>query len=214
MGREVLLSRTTLALSRADLRRLSGVAASTVARIERGDPGVQLNTLVAVADAVGLDLVVSVYPGAAPRLRDSGQMVVAEALVAEAHDRWQAHTEVIAGDHGRSADLVFLGPDEVLHLEIERQLTDYQAQVRRAAEKRQHLAAPERRPVRLVLVIEDTPRNRLVVAPFENLIRRQLPATSREILAAIRAGRPLGRDGVLWWRRRSHRSIGQDSTRG
>jgi hypothetical protein len=54
--------------------------------------------------------------------------------------------------------------------------------------------------VRLVLVIEDTRRNRELVAPHAELIRTALPATPGEILRSIRQGTPLGRDGLLWVR--------------
>jgi transcriptional regulator with XRE-family HTH domain len=206
-----VLNREALGLSRQDLMHRAGVAMSTLARIERGDPGVQLNTLVAVTDAVGLDLVLRVYPGTEPGLRDTGQLVTARALCEDAHPRWKPRLEVPAGDHARSADLVFYGPDEVLHVEIERHAVDFQAQLRRAVEKRGYLAGAEARPVRLVIVVEDLPGNRAAVTPHLPLIRRQLPAGSREILAALRHGTPLGRDGILWFRTRRHsRSIGQD----
>ncbi len=179
----------------------AGVACSTVQRIVAGDPGVQLDTLSAVTAAAGLDLVMRAYPGRRPTLRDTGQMTIAQALVAIAGPAWEPRLEVSAGDHGRAADLVLFGPNEIIDIEIERQAVDYQAQYRSDAAKREVLAARHARPVRLVLVIEQTPRNRLALAPHLPLIRSQLPADSRTVLSAIRTGRPLGADGLLWFRR-------------
>lgn len=203
IGREIRLARVTLALSRRELDRRAGVALSTVSRIERGDPGVQLDTLIAVGAAIGLDVVVKAYPGATPELRDTGQLRIAELLCGEAHAGWRPHLELPAGEHGRAADLVFMRPDEILHIEIERSATDYQAQYRAAAAKREWLAARHARPVRLVLVVEDTRRNRAAVRAHQEVIRKALPAGSRDVLAALRKGEPLGRDGLLWTRRPS-----------
>lgn len=201
IGSEVRLARTSLAISRRELDRRAGVALSTVSRIERGDPGVQLDTIMAVGAAVGLDVVLKAYPGATPGLRDTGQLHIAELLCNKAHARWRPHLELPAGEHGRAADLVFMGPDEILHVEIERAATDYQAQFRAAAAKREWLAARHARPVRLVLVIEDTRRNRVAIGAHHEVIRGALPAGSRDVLAALRGGGPLGCDGLLWIRR-------------
>jgi transcriptional regulator with XRE-family HTH domain len=193
------------------LARRSGVVVSTLERIEAGDPGVQLNTLVAVADAVGLDVVLKLYPGVGPRLRDGEQLHIARALTREAHPRWQPRLEVSAGDHGESADLVLYGADEILHIEIDRRRVDHQAQYRRDAAKRAYLARAEVRPVRLVLVVAQTAVNRGAMQPHMALIRQQFPAGSREVLKALRTGTPLGRDGLLWVRPRFYRSIGTDA---
>jgi transcriptional regulator with XRE-family HTH domain len=202
LGEEIRRARIGLAMSQRDLARHAGVATSTIARIEAGDPGIQLDTTVAVGTAAGVDVVLRAYPGPTPKLRDSGQLAVAQQLVAMAHPRLRPQLEVPAGEFGRSADLLFLGTDEILHIEIERVAVDYQAQYRSAVAKRDHLASIHARPVRLILVIEDTPRNRTAVRPHLDVIQRQLPAGSRQILASLRSGRPLGTDGLLWIRRK------------
>ena len=212
MGAEIRLARTTLAMSREELARRAGLAASTVKRIERGDPGMQVDTLCAVGTAAGIDIVLRAYPGRAISLRDSGQLRIAEHLVDLAGSYRQARMEVPAGEHGRSADLVLLGVDEIIHVEIERMATDFQAQYRSAVAKRDALAAVHARPVRLVLAVEDTARNRAALLPHLRLITGQLPAGSRQILAALRGGHALGTDGLLWVRAPRSRSIGRDST--
>jgi transcriptional regulator with XRE-family HTH domain len=202
-GAEVRLARRLAGMSQRDLAARSRVALSTLSRVERGDAAVRLTTLCAIGGAAGLDIVVQAYPGATPRLRDTGQLIVAQGLAQQAHSSWRPALEVPAGDHGRSADLVLFGPTEILHVEIERAPVDLQAQLRAAIAKREVLAAKHQRPVRLVIAIVDTTRNRELVRPFVGLLMGTLPAGSREILSAIRTGRPLGADGLLWVRRRS-----------
>ena len=66
--------------------------------------------------------------------------------------------------------------------------------------KRDALAERHQRPVRLVLVVLDTRRNRVAVREHEALIRSALPPGSREFLSSLRNGKPLGRDGLVWVR--------------
>jgi hypothetical protein len=201
VGSDIEISRAALAASIGDVARLARVAPSTVVRVLRGDPGVHLDTLCAVGFAVGLRVNVKAFPAEQPSLRDSGQLRVAEYLVGQAHPSLRSALEVPVGDpFGRAADLVFFGPTEIMHHEIERRLPDFQAPYRAAALKRDALRAQHARPVRLVLAIEDTYRNRSLVAPHAEMIRTVLPATSAEILRAVRTGSPLGRDGLVWVR--------------
>lgn len=201
IGADVEMSRLAFGLTIEQVARRALVAPSTVVRICNGDGGVHLDTLCAVADAVGLRIGVKAFPGRQPTLRDSGQLRIAEYLVAQAHQSLRPSLELPVGDpFGRAADLVFFGPEEIVHEEIERRLPDFQAPYRAATVKRDALQARHARPVRLVLVIEDTRRNRAPVAPYGELIRTALPATSSEILRSLRAGTPLGRDGLLWVR--------------
>lgn len=200
-GADVRLARISLAMSASQVGRRAGVSSSTVARVEQGDPNVTITTICAVAEAVGLDLVLRTYPGRTPSLRDTGQLVLAEQLRSQAHTSWQPAIELLIGQHRQAVDLVLFGPTEIWATEIERLLGDFQGQHRRADAKREALAAQHRRPVRLVMAVEDTRRNRAALDPHIAFIRASLPAGSREILGALRSGRPLGRDGLLWLRR-------------
>jgi transcriptional regulator with XRE-family HTH domain len=183
----------------ADRARVSW---STASRVQLGDSTVGLETLCAVTEAVGLDLVLRVYPGGQPSLRDSGQLVLVELLRTQAHVSWQVAVELGVGAHREAIDLVLIGATAILACEIERMATDFQAQYRRADQKRRVLAAGHQRPVRLVMAVEDTRRNRAALEAHSEFLRSVLPAGSREVLAAVRSGRPLNRDGLLWVRRR------------
>lgn len=178
----------------------AGVAPDSVRRVEHGDPHVQLNTLCAVAEAVGIDIVVRAYPGRAPSLRDAGQLGVAERIRSMAHATWHVEVEVTAGDHGQAIDLCLFGATEILAIEIDRLLLDFQEQYRRNVLKREYLAERHRRPIRLVMVVLDTDRNRRAVQEHRAFIESILPAGSREVLRSLRTGGPLTRDGLLWVR--------------
>lgn len=178
------------------------MARSTWERIESGTPTVTLTNLVAATEAVGLDLVLQTYPGRATSLRDSGQLGIAQAIASIADQAWRATFEHRAGDHGEAIDLVLWGRDEVLAIEIERMAVDWQGQYRRASLKRDWLAARTDRPVRLVMVLADTRRNREALSPFADLLGRTFPAGSAAVTRAIRDGSRLGSDGLHWFRPR------------
>lgn len=154
-----------------------------------------------MTEAVGLDFVAQVFPGREARLRDTGQLELARVITSMASSAWTVNLEVPAGDHGEAIDLVLWGPDEIVAVEIERLMLDAQAQIRRLILKRDWLAARHRRHVRLVVVVEDTRRNRAAMAQHLGLLTTAFPAGSREVFGAIRSGHAIGRDGLAWLRR-------------
>lgn len=204
IGEEVLLARTTLGLTRRRAARLARVSPQTQERVERGDPSVALDTACRVTAALGLKLWARTFPAHDPSLRDTGQLTIAEWLRGMCHPACSVELELGLGN-GRSADAVLFGPTEIIHSEIERRLADWQGQFRRACAKRDELAGRHQRPVRLLMVVEDTARNRAVAREHAALIASMLPAGSREVLRSIRSGTPLGRDGILWVRPRDIR---------
>ena len=201
LASDVTAARAEHALTLEQVGRRAGVSPDTVRRVEAGEPGVRLDTMCSVGTAVHLDVVVRAYRSRPPSLRDSGQLEMAEIVCSLAHPAWNCVLELPAGDHGEAADIGFFGAREILDTEIDRLILDFQDQFRRIALKRDYLAARHQRPVRLVMVIEDTTRNRTAIAAHLPLIRSTLPAGSREVLRALRTGEPLGRDGLLWIRR-------------
>jgi transcriptional regulator with XRE-family HTH domain len=202
VGREVMLARTNLGISVRNAARVAGVAPATQKRVERGDSTVGIATACRVAAAVGLKVWAKAYPIGRVTLRDSGQLRIAEFVRRVAHAGYRISLELALAD-GRSADLVLFGALEIIHVEIERRLADWQAQFRAAVAKRDDLAAQHQRPVRLVMVIEDTVRNREAISEHGALVRSALPAGSREVMRSLQRGDPLGRDGILWVRSRN-----------
>ncbi len=188
-------------LTQARVARLAAVSQTAVSRAERGVGEVKLDARCRLAAACGHELGWRLYPVATVRLRDSGQLGLAQAIVGGAHPSWTARLEVpVAPGDPRAADLLLIGPDEVIHIEIERSLVDFQAQLRSAQLKRQAMAMSQASPIRLVIAVPDTTATRARIRPFADLIHQTMPATSRAIWATLRSGEPLGADGILFVR--------------
>lgn len=198
---ELVNAQAEHALTWRQVAHRAGVSVDTVRRVMHGDPGVQLNTLCAVGTALALDVVVRAYRSERPSLRDSGQLELARWLCSIAHPSWNPELEVRAGEHGEAIDLAFFGVREIVDVEIDRLILDFQDQYRRNVRKRDFLATQHHRPVRLVMAILDTPRNRAAVAPHATLMEQVFGVGSRAVLGALRAGRPIGADGLVWVRR-------------
>lgn len=140
------------------------------------------------------------FPVSTVSLRDSGQLAIARTLVAATQAPWSFRLEAPVGQGARAADILFAHPEEVAETEIERALVDFQAQLRAGQLKRDAIAAQERRPVRLVIAVPDSRTARERLAPFAVLIARSLPASSRHVWQALRSGRPIGADGLIFVR--------------
>ena len=199
IGREVALARANLGLTVTAAARLAGVAPDTIRRIEAGDPSIAFETACRGAHGLGLKLWARAFPVRTPTLRDTGQLAAARFLLSRLNAAWQPSVEHRLKS-GEAIDLALFGAREIIVTEIERLLADFQAQYRRADAKRALLADQHRRPVRLVLAVEDSRRNRAAIAEHAGLIHTALPAGSRAVLHALGTGIPLDADGLLWVR--------------
>lgn len=200
-GRELRIARVASGLSQGQLASMAQTCQTEVSKAERGLLDVSLDARCRLAAACGHELGWRLYPVATVRLRDSGQMSLAQAITAAAHSSWRARLEVpIAAGDPRAADLVLASPTQVIHIEIERALVDFQAQLRSAQVKREALMASLGKGVRLVIAVPDTRATRARLAPFAQLLAGTMPAGSREIWRSIRTGEPLGADGILYVR--------------
>lgn len=199
-GRELLIARTSAGLTQAQLARLAGVSQPEASRAERGDPGVSLDVRCRLAAASGHELAVQLFPASTISLRDSGQLSIAQTVVTAAKTPWAHRLEAPVGRGAMAADILFTHPEEIAEVEIERALVDFQGQLRRGQLKRDAIAEHERRPVRLVIAVPDSRSVRQRLAPFSDLTARTLPASSRQVWHALRAGRPIGADGLMFVR--------------
>ena len=191
----------TAGLAQADLARLAGVSQQLASWAELGRGDISLEARCRLAAACGHELGWRLYPVATVRLRDSGQMALAQAIVGVAHPSLCPRLEVpVAPGNLRAADLILTGATEIVHIEVERALVDFQAQLRSAQVKRELFAAQHDRPIRLVIAVRDTATSRERLAPFEQLIAQTMPAASRAIWRALRNGEPVGGDGILFVR--------------
>jgi transcriptional regulator with XRE-family HTH domain len=197
-GRELRIARTTAGLTQSQVARLAGVSQQTVSLAELGVLGLSLAVRCRMVAGCGAELGWRLYPTSTVRLRDSGQLAIAQGIVAAAHPAWQSRIEVpVASGDLRAADLVLTSIEEVIDLEIERVLVDAQAQVRSAQIKRAALAERETRPVRLVIAVPDTRSTRTQLAGIRRLLEGAFPVPSRRLWASIRSGVPVGGDGLL-----------------
>jgi len=200
-GSELRIARLNAGLSQRAVATRAGVTQQLVSDAERGDTGIGLEIRCRLVAAVGHELSWKLFPVASVPLRDSGQLELAQAIIRSLPPGISARVEVpVAAGDPRAADLLISGPAELIHVEIERSLVDFQAQVRAAQLKRQELATRASHPVRLVMAMPDSTRARAVVAAIENVVRANFPITSRQVAMALRTGTPIGGDGLLFVR--------------
>jgi transcriptional regulator with XRE-family HTH domain len=196
-------------MTQEQLAQRSGLSQPMVSRILSGNVTPTLPSLQRLATAVGHRLSFKLYPEAGIRLRDSGQLAVAEIITSNAHVVWRPSLEMVVGrsPDRRAADLVLSADHEVNMVEIERRPSDFQAQLRAAQLKRQALVERLNRPVNLIVAVPATPSARRMLGPHVALIGSSLPVPSRAAWAAIRAGGQVGGDVLLWVRPRDARTV-------
>jgi transcriptional regulator with XRE-family HTH domain len=201
-GSEVRIARVSAGLTQRDVAARAGLTQAFVSQIERGLALPGIDSMVRLARVLGMVLSLRLFPGDGLRLRDSGQLDVAHAIRGQTHASVRVRLEepIAYGNDRRAADMVLETPMELVMLEIERGLADFQAQYRAAQLKRTTLSERLGRTVRLVIAVPDTRRNRELLRQHEELIKTALPVSSRQIWAAIRSGEPIGGDGLLWVR--------------
>ncbi|HTI29111.1 MAG TPA: helix-turn-helix transcriptional regulator [Methylomirabilota bacterium] len=204
-GRELQTARSAAGLSQREVAKRLGRSQSAISRLESGLTSPNLRIMARVARAVGHRLSVRLFPADGIRLRDSGQLVLAEEIRAAAHRSWQVRLEVPVAPppDRRAADMVLTGSDEAVLIEIERAPRDFQAQLRAAQLKRVALAERLGRRVVLVLAVPDTTSGRRAIAPHAAIVRSSFPVSSRAAWASVRSGQPLTGDALLWVRRRT-----------
>jgi hypothetical protein len=101
-----------------------------------------------------------------------------------------------------AADIVLENEQQVIQIEVERALVDFQAQWRAANVKRESFSQRIDRPVVLILAVPDSATVRKRLESHEGLISRALPTSSAEIWRALRGCQSLRDDGLLFVRRR------------
>lgn len=198
LGRELRLARATAGLSQQAVARRALVSQATVSAIERGAQLSGVAGACRIASACGMDLSVRLFPASGVGLRDSGQVALAEAIVRRSASVWHPVLEAPLGTGDRRAvDLVLTGPREIIAVEIERTIVDFQAQLRAAQLKREQLQRGTDLPVRLILAFRHSVATRRILVQHRGLIERALPAAGRRIWSALSTGGELGSDGVL-----------------
>ena len=191
----------TAGLTQRQVSERARVTQQLVSLAERGDPGIALDVRCRLVAAAGHELGWKLYPVTSVSLRDSGQLLLAQAILRGLSKQLTARLEVpIAVGDLRAADMLITSATERIDVEIERSLYDLQAQLRAAQLKRNSLAEGSPLPVRLVIAVPDSARARAVAASLQEIVRAAFPIPSRQVAGALRTGSPVGGDGLLFVR--------------
>jgi transcriptional regulator with XRE-family HTH domain len=208
LGIDVRTTRGGLGWTQSHFSRRAGVAHASVSRLEAGDVHLTIRIVTRIVAALGQEIGIRLFPGDGVGLRDSGQLSLAQALCGVAHRTWRPVLEApISPNSRRAADMLLRGTRGAIHIELESNLVDFQAQLRNGQLKRDALQHLIGQPISFVLALRDSRHNRAAAGAHLGVIRAALPAQSREVMNAIRSGTHLTRDGLLWLRpNHSHRS--------
>jgi transcriptional regulator with XRE-family HTH domain len=194
LGTEVRQARVARGISQRACALEAGMSKSQFGRIERGEiAGLSLEQACRATSALGLALSLSAHPDGSP-VRDAGQLRLEGRLrvVVHAGLGWQSEVPMpIPGDR-RAWDVVLSAAARRAGCECEQRLGDIQALARRLALKLRDGAVDV-----LILVVADTAWNRRALREHREALRDLLPPDSREVLAALRAGRLPAASGLV-----------------
>jgi transcriptional regulator with XRE-family HTH domain len=191
LGHEHRDARIGAGLSLRACAAASGASYPQLRRFERGEiERVNLPDVGAWCAVVGLDLGLRAYPAGDP-IRDRAQLALLERLRVRLHPSLRWRTEVplpIEGDL-RAWDAEIGGRERPsrrwrTRVEAETRIGDGQALERKLA-----LKLRDDPDGHLILLVADTRANRRALAALSPGLRAMFPASAREVLAALDAGR-------------------------
>jgi transcriptional regulator with XRE-family HTH domain len=209
IGDDLRRFRIDSAASQATVAREAGIDRSHLTRIEAGAVHPSLESLIAIATAMGADVSVRLYPGRGPRLTDRHSAPMIEATLRQLAPVWRPHLEVGVIRPVRGfIDAVFERRDEPLFVvaEFESALPRLEQQIRWAGEKAaaigsSDLVGPGPIPaVSRLLVLRSTEATRSIAREFETTLKTAYPASSREAVPSLRTGSPWPGDAIVWFR--------------
>jgi transcriptional regulator with XRE-family HTH domain len=195
LGRELRRARLEHGLSQAAVGRAAGLSSPAVSRIERSQ--VRTASILNVArllSVVGLELSARAYPTGRP-IRDRAQLDLLgrfrNHLPGSAS--WQSEVPVgLAGDL-RAWDAVVRVGAQLVAVEAETRLTDFQAVERRIALTCRDSGIPN-----AILLLSNTRSNRAAVRMFEASMAASFPVSGAGAMRSLRDGRlPAGSAVIL-----------------
>ncbi len=193
-GREVRQLRRAAGLTQQQLAAAIDSSRQFISRLEldrvRGDVGIAL--LATTYAVLGHRLTLKAFPVGEP-LRDAAQLHLLDRFEARLASLWRRTREAvmpIAGDL-RAWDLLLSGPAKI-GIEAVTTLTDLQA-IERSIQAKQRDSGVQF----VVLLVSGTHRNRQVLATHRASLRQRFPLGTREVLAALAAGRSPGGSGIV-----------------
>jgi transcriptional regulator with XRE-family HTH domain len=209
LGDDVRRIRIDAAATQAVVARLAGIDRSHLARIEAGTTHASIETLIAIATAMGADVSFRLYSGSGPRLSDRHQARMVECLLRQLAPVWRPHLEVPTIRPARGVVDAVLERRDVRLLvvtEFESALPRLEQQIRWAAEKVASIGSSELvgpgpvPPTSKLLVLRSTASTRVLARTFEATLRAAYPAPTRMAVNALRTGAPWPGDAIVWVR--------------
>ena len=196
-------------LSQRAVAEAAGIDPSLLSRIECGSREPSLQTLAALATALGTEPSVRLYPTVGPRIFDRTQAPILEALLRSAHPRWRTALEVAVSRPYRGViDAVLHDPDlaDVVAAEIQGELRRAEHQIRWSGMKADSLPSARAWPwgirgephVRRLLVLRSSEATRGVVRALPELFRAAYPAPEADAYRALTEGTAWPGDAILW----------------
>lgn len=210
LGRDVRTIREDAGIRQVQLAAAAGISRAHLCEIESGKAEASSEVLAAIADVLGADLSIRMYPGTGPRIRDHIQAAILEALLRELHPRWKRFVEVPVYRPVRGViDLVVHDPvaGQIVAVEIQSELRRLEQLIRWSNQKRDALRSAEiwrfaavgtEPAVSSVLVVRSTRATRVVALAHPAVLAELFPARAGDTLAALTTEAPWPAAGMLW----------------
>ena len=210
IGREVAELRSDAGISQRALAAAAGIPQSFLSKIERGTVEASTAVLVAIAEVLGADLRIRLFPTTGPRIRDPLQAAIVEALLREAHPSWKRLVEVPVWRPARGViDVVFAHPgDVVVATEVHSEIRRLEQQLRWGREKAEAVPSAvawsmlsdgsQATRISQLLVLRNTRSNREAARAFEATLRAAYPAHTSDAIRALRDGGGWPGAAIVW----------------
>ena len=209
IGEDLERLRIDSAATKAEVARMAGIDRTFYGRIESGRARASLESLLAVATAMGADVSVRLYAGRGPRLTDRHAARMIEGILQRLAPVWRPHLEVSVLRPVRGfIDAVSERRDHPLFVvtEFESSLPRLEQQIRWAAEKAGSIASSDlvgpgqAPPVSRLIVLRSTESTRFLARSFEATLRTAYPAATRDAVDSLRSGSSWPGDAIIWVR--------------
>lgn len=209
IGSDIFRLRTDAGATKARVASSAGVDRTFLGRIESGDAHPSLETLIAIATAMGADVSVRLYAGSGPRLTDRHQARMVETVLARLAPIWRAHLEVPVWRPVRGVvDGVFERMDGPLLIisEFMSTMPRLEQQLRWTAEKAASIGSSDLvpdglvRPTSRLLVLRSTAATREIARRFELTLRTAYPARTADAVQSLCVGDAWPGDAIVWVR--------------
>jgi len=209
LAAELRQARLDRGISQRDLAIAACADHTLVSRIERGVVEPTLETVIALATALGVEVSVKLFPAIGPRIHDRVSAPITDALLGIAHPRWTPQLEVfVLAPANGVIDVVFgeRRASEVVATEIQGQLRRVEQQLRWAGEKADSLPSAKGWPwtdgpprVSRLLVLRSTTETRALVRGLPELFRAAYPAAEADAYRALTSpAQPWPGNALLW----------------